>query len=343
MGWKGTVRSIGAAVRAAERDTKKRQRDLERNEKRRQRELEQKKKQYEKMQELEQAAYEVEVYENHIDVILSTHKECSPVVDWKHISLSKQPREPKKSNEKEKEARLLFDNYKSGFIERLLKKDKIKRAFLFEKITAAIVSDEADHNSKVSIWEKEVEEWTESVAIAEVILGGDTKSKIEAIENFQPFAEISNLGSSLLVSIHDNGILEIKINIHGTEIIPKKSKSLLKSGKLSVKNIPKGKFNEMYQDYVCSCVLRVGNELFSIIPDHFVLVTAVDELLNTQTGHLEEAPILSVALSRKTIEGLNLEAIDPSDSMTNFKHNMSFKKTTGFDRVEHVSSEGLHC
>ena len=29
MGWKGAVRSIGAAVRAAERDAKRRQRELE--------------------------------------------------------------------------------------------------------------------------------------------------------------------------------------------------------------------------------------------------------------------------------------------------------------------------
>ena len=46
------------------------------------------------MQELEQAAYEVDVYENHIDVIQSIHKECSPPVDCNKIALSKQPTEP---------------------------------------------------------------------------------------------------------------------------------------------------------------------------------------------------------------------------------------------------------
>ena len=33
MGWKGTVRSVGAAVRAAERDSKRRQRELEKQQK----------------------------------------------------------------------------------------------------------------------------------------------------------------------------------------------------------------------------------------------------------------------------------------------------------------------
>ncbi len=45
---------------------------------------------------------------------------------------------------------------------------------------------------------------------------------------------------------------------------------------------------------------------------------------------MEEQPILSVAIPRNTIDGLNLDTIDPSDSMGNFVQNMDFNKTTGF-------------
>lgn len=332
MGWKGTVRSVGAAVRAAERDEKRRQRNLERQQK-----------QYEKMQELEQAAYEVDVYENHIDVIQSTHKECSPPVDWNRIALSGPPKEPKKTKDSEGEAQSISDNYKPGFIDRLFKREEKKRKLFSKKIAEAIKSDKSSYKSRISVWEKETAEWKESVVIAKGLLDGKAEAKIEAIDNLQPFSEISNLGSSLSISVYDNGILEVTINVHGSEIVPSETKSLLKSGKLSVKNMPKGKFNEIYQDYVCSCVLRVGNELFSTIPDNLVLVTAVDELLDSQTGRLEESPILSVAVSRSTIESLNLEAIDPSESMVNFRHNMSFKKTKGFDRVKRIDPEGLDC
>jgi hypothetical protein len=332
MGWKGTVRSIGAAVRAAERDAKRRQRDLERQQK-----------QYEKMQELEQAAYEVEVYENHIDVIQSIHKECSPPIDWNKVASSKQPTEPIINKDNESEARQSLESYKPGLIDRLFKREEKKRAFLSQKIDEAIKKDEVNYKSSASKWEKDTGEWIESVAIAKALLDGKAEAKIEAIDNLQPFSEISNLGSSLSISVYDNGILEATVNVHGTEIVPSETKSLLKSGMLSVKNMPKGKFNEIYQDYVCSCVLRVGNELFSAIPDNLVVVTAVDKLLNSQTGHLEEAPILSVAVSRSTIARLNLDTIDPSDSMDNFKHNMSFKKTKGFERVARIDPEGLDC
>ena len=57
-------------------------------------------------------------------------------------------------------------------------------------------------------------------------------------------------------------------------------------------------------------------------------------MLNTQTGHMESAAVLSVQFVRDTFEQLNLEAIDPSDSMRNFNHNMLFTKTKGFAVVE---------
>ncbi len=330
MGWKGTVRSIGAAIRAAERDAKRRQRELERRQK-----------QYEKMQELEQAAYEVEVYENYVDVIQSTHKECSPPIDWNKIASSKQPVEPLRKSDNESKARHLLESYKPGLIDRLFKREEKKRASLAQKIDEAVKKDEASYKSSFSKWVEDAGEWEESVDMANALLSGKAEAKIEAIDNLDPFSEISNLGSNLSISVCDNGILEVTISVHGSEIVPSEIKSLLKSGKLSVKTMPKGKFNEIYQDYVCSCVLRVGNELFSAIPDKLVIVTAVDKQLNSQTGHLEEAPILSAAVSRSTMGSLNLDAIDPSASMDNFKHNMSFKKTKGFERVERIDPQGL--
>lgn len=70
MGWKGTLRSMGAASRQAERNAQRRQRELEKRHR-----------EFAKMEALEQAAYEVDVYENQIDLLLSVHKEgChSPV------------------------------------------------------------------------------------------------------------------------------------------------------------------------------------------------------------------------------------------------------------------------
>jgi len=326
MGWKGTVRSIGVAVRAAERE-----------EKRHQRELEKQQKQYEKMQALEQAAYEVEVYENHIEVIQSVHKECSDRIDWKNIATSQVPRKPENLKDHEKTARSKAENYKPGFIDRVFKREEKKRIRFEKNIVSAIEEDEIEYKENWALWEKELSNWKESVELAQLLLKGDEKAKIIAINELDPFSEISTIGSSPSVSVRDSGVVEATIHIHGDDIVPNEVKSLLKSGRLSVKNMPKGKFNEIYQDYVCSCALRVANELFSAIPDNMVIITAVDELLSTKSGHLEKSPILSVCVSRSTLDSLNMNNIDPSDSMSNFIHNMSFKKTKGFEPVELVS------
>lgn len=220
-------------------------------------------------------------------------------------------------------------------------KSRPKIGLLSLEVEAAVKRDEEDYKNRVSTWMHSLEEWRSNVSLAKALLGGEVKAKLDALEKIRPFSEISNLGSSLSVCECTDGMLEATLNVHGKEIVPDKAKSLLKSGKISVKSMPKGQFNEIYQDYVCSCVLRIANEIFSVILDDLVIVTAVDELLNPKTGHLEEVPILSAMISRRTMSGLKLDAIDPSDSMDNFIHNMSFQKTKGFNRVERVRGDSL--
>lgn len=326
MGWKGTVRSIGAACRAAERDAKRRQRELEKQQK-----------QYEKMQELEQAAYEVDVYQNDIDILQSVHVECGSPVDWKATASAPEPEKPENFKQREKKAKA--DNYQPGFIDRLFKREDKKREKFKASVLKAIEDDDLDYKNKIENWKKEYDNWNKSAQLAREILDGNAESKLKAIKTLDPFSEISTLGSNLSFKIGENSIIEVTINVHGDDVIPNEVKSLLKSGRLSVKKMPKGQFNELYQDYVCSCVLRVANEIFSILPDEKVLVTAIDKLLSTKTGHLEESPILSVCISRKTLYSLNMENIDPSDCMSNFVHNMSFQKTKGFESVELLKSK----
>lgn len=330
MGWKGTVRSISAAAKRADRNAKKRQREIEKRQK-----------QYAKMQELEQAAYEVEVFENHIEIVQSMHKECGDEINWSQIALSNEPSKPLFSNMLENKAAKLKEEYKPSFIDKLFKRVETKLSAMNLAIKSARQKDTENHESSVQAWNQKYEDWTDSVEQAKKVLAGSPEAKIEVIKEMGPFSELSALGSSLRVSISDTSLITVNVQIHSEDIIPNEQKSLLKSGKLSVKKMPVGRFNEIYQDYVCSSVLRVAREIFAILPDEFVQINATDKLLNKATGHLEESNVLSVYIPRKTLEGLNMDAIDPSDSMRNFIHNMSFKKTKGFESVEAVDVEAV--
>jgi len=327
MGWRGTVRSLNAIAR-----------DMERESRRRQRELERERKEYEKMAALEQAKFEVDEFENYLDRITSLHKDVSSRIDWNAILAESAPREPVLGNEllTKAEAQLLF--YKPSFFRKTFGSVEDKLEQLKQSVEDARQQEQKIYEQSVKEYENEINDHKEAIDVAQGVLNGDYEIYKKALEDLQPFSEIGELGSNIRVSFDTDKPISALLNVHGEDIIPEEAKSLLSSGKLSIKNMAKGRFYELYQDYVCGCVLRVANEILAVLPVEHVLITAVDNILNTQTGHVEELPILSVFIPRDTISKMNMEAIDPSDSMKSFIHNMDFKKTKGFSSVEVVNT-----
>jgi len=330
MGWKGTVRSINAACRAAERESQRRQRADEKRQR-----------QYEKMQALASAEYEVEQHNDKILQLKSLHKECSLPVDWVAMINEPEPETPSKKSIHEQKATTAALTYKPSWLDKIFKLEDKKRKKLSDAITTAITADENDYRTSLKNWADEHEKWTDNVRIAQGVLNDNPDIKAEAIEQFNTFTDLMDIGSAVSFNIEKGKILEVELNVKGKDIVPAEVKSLLKSGRVTVKKMQQGEFNELYQDYVCSAVLRVANETFSLLPDEFVLITATDKLLNSRTGHLEDMPIVSVVISRSTLNTLNLDRIDPSDSMSNFIHKMDFKKNKGFEPVERLKQEDI--
>jgi hypothetical protein len=134
MGTKSFIRSLNAIARQSERTARRRQRELLIQER-----------EYHKMQELEKAAYEVEVYENHIDRITSVHKDCCSIYDWEKIEKKEPPKEPENTKIREKVKRKEYEEYTPGFFDRLFKLGNKKRAKLNLAIEDAIKLDEHDY------------------------------------------------------------------------------------------------------------------------------------------------------------------------------------------------------
>ncbi|ELW8265701.1 hypothetical protein QK958_004819, partial [Salmonella enterica] len=246
MGWKGTIRSLQATSRRIERDAEKRRRELQKQQKA-----------YARMAELEQAEYEVDVWNNYIDVLQSVHKGCGDPVDWLSIARADAPVQPVFFGSKEAQARQAVQNYRPGFLSRLLKIDRKKKQKLNEAVDVAKKDDQDNFDSLYQQWQQDSADHEQQTGIATGILDGEPRARINAIEFFAPFDELSELGSSIHFCIDEiSGVLLVTLHVHGGHVIPTEIKSLLKSGKLSVKKMPVGKRNELLQDYICSCVLR---------------------------------------------------------------------------------------
>jgi hypothetical protein len=307
---------------------------MEREARRHQRELEKRQKELARMEELERAKYEVEVYENYLDVLKSIHKDCSSTWNWKEIKSSNPPDKPTYQQKNELQAKNALDNYTPTLFAKIFGNVEKKKATLLENIEAAKEIDKVDYEKACEDYREKYDEWKKLIEIAEGIIDGSGEAYLEAIKEVNLFEEIQELGSSIGFKVINKNSIIANLNVHSEKVVPPEVKSLLKSGKLSAKPMPMTKFYELYQDYVCGGSLRVARELFALLPIEMIIVNAIGNLLDTKTGRMEDTPILSVGVPRETLQNLNLNAVDPSDSMKNFVHRMNFKKGIGFNPVE---------
>lgn len=315
---KGVMRSYGATVRRMEREQQRANREAA--------------KRYKEMQKqlaMEEAQQQVEVYEKYLYTILNVHEGGTEKVDWGMILDEPEPNKLLSFSKNEQVARENLTNYKPNWFERNLGIAKTKEKELTKLIEKAKIEDK----KIVEESHKAHKTWVKLTNLANNVKNQNPEGYKEAIEYFQPFSDLQEFGSQINIQFEAKYIL-IDFHVHSDEVVPKEEYKLTKTGKLSKKNTPKSRFNENYQDYVCSCILRLAKETFAYLPVDIVLVHGVGELLNTKTGHFEEKPILSVGIPEENLMRLNFSNIDPSDAMENFVHNMSFAKTRGFKEVK---------
>jgi len=232
-------------------------------------------------------------------------------------------------------------SYRPGLLDRIFGRTERKREQLAAAVERAKAADHAAFESARGEYLRHFTDWSENRELAAKVLAGDPAALKVAIDSAAPFDELTQLGSSVFYTILPGAPLQLSIRVNSEDVVPKETRTLLQSGKLSVKRMPQGQFYELYQDYVCGSVLRVAREAFALLPIDTVIVTAVGEVLNYGTGHVEELPIVSAVIPRQTLNRLNFEMLDASDSLRNFIHRMDFKKTRGFTPVSRIELSDL--
>jgi len=303
MGYKAELRAIQAVERREQREAQRRLRDLERQAK-----------EQAKLSAIEQAKLEVETHENRLDLLLSVHKEQGPTWDWSAVAASLPPCCPRKTSRHEFRA-----------------KQKIALLPLDQKEASASVleqaraQDESAYQDSLTAYSRDKAEWEKLKDLSRRILAGELQAYREALVELSPLAEISDLGSTLHFTVHDTHLLECVLKVRGVQAIPAEVKALTSTGKLSVKPIPKARFHELYQDYICSCMLRVGREVFALLPADALLITASADSTDLRKGRPVEEPVLSVLMARNALAGWDFEHLDPTDAIESFLHRGDFK------------------
>lgn len=321
---KGAIRTYGATVRRIERDQQKKARESAKRFKEQQKEI-----------EIENAQQAVSDWENYVYTIKSLHQNCTEEIDWNEIRNTDKPIQPEIKATNEDFAKFRLNTFKPSFFDKLFGSTQKKIDRLKLNIEKAKENDIKENDVRYNQYLEELKNWEELREISIGIKNKQHESYVKALEYFDPFSDIGELGTQISFNF-ESDYIDIDLHVNSLEIIPNYELKQTSTGKLSKRDMPKTRFNELYQDYVCSSSLRIAREVFAYLPIQYARVNAMAKIINSKTGHLEEQPILSVIFLPKTIENINLETIDPSDSMSNFVHNMNFNKTRGFEVIQKV-------
>jgi hypothetical protein len=263
---------------------------------------------------IEQARLEVETFEGRLEVLVSIHKEQGEVWDWTALAAALPPLSPQRNSRHEHKAK-----------QRVLVLPAQEREASQVLVAQARLQDEQEFQHATQAYSEQMAEWEKLKNLAARIISGEHKAYTEALVELNPFAEMSDLGSAIHFTVHTTKLAECVLKVNGKQAIPAEVKTLTPSGKVSVKPMPKGRFHEIYQDYLCGCVLRVAREIFALLPIDALLVTAAADWLDPRTGQTVEQPVLSVFMPRAVLARLDFERLDPSDAMENFQHRGDFK------------------
>ena len=304
--WAAEIRRREAERRREEREALRQHKDLERYIKERAR-----------LSEQQKARLDVQIYENAVGELLSVHKRRGTRIEWVKFAAQLSPPEPLKAD-------------CHGFSARLVHCIAPLSSDLRGGIVAseeARLLDEQAHRAEHATYRQKFDEWTRMRSLAKRVLAGEARAYSEAIAEFASFSEAAGLEPSVQITIHGPKLVGCTLTVKGREVVPAETKSLTASGKLSTKALPKARSQEIYQSYVCGCILRVAREMFALLPVNEVLLTATVNGTDDRTGHRASLPVLSVAIDRAAIERLNFERLDPTGAIENFVHRGDAKAT----------------
>lgn len=280
--------------------------------------------QREKQNSIEQAKIAIKDYEAHIDAITNIHSTNIEVFNWNEISQSSPPFNLGEDGPNVKNQRTKVANYKPTIRDRIFNRVEARKRILEQEIEKARIEDEIIY-----------QEWIKNKRKSDLILEGDRKVWLEAVSELHSFDRIPGIDPRVEISIlEDKPKAYVNVNIKNHDVVPTTSLSITQTGKLSEKKLTKTDYYQLYREYICSCIFRIGRELFALIPIDEVTININD--VSPADESTELGCILSINLLRDKIKQIDFKNANPSELIEHFEHNIKFLKTKGFRHIEEL-------
>lgn len=143
------------------------------------------------------------------------------------------------------------------------------------------------------------------------VLNGNIDTYLQIIQDVGPLEDLLEYGFGFECGTDNPNYMFVEFKTKQNEIMPSKSSMKITD------------YNDLLQDYVCSCAIRVARDIFALLPVSHVIVHALSE------GYT----VLSVDFERRIFTKLKFQGSDASDLVEEFKCNMNFDCQKGFQPV----------
>lgn len=153
--------------------------------------------------------------------------------------------------------------------------------------------------------------WSYYYSLAADVLKGDIDTYLKLIYEVNPLDDLLDYGENFEFGTDSGDRIEVEFVINEAALTSA-SESLSRRDYLL-----------LLQDFICSVSLRVAGDMFALLPVDHVLVHTV----------LEGDTVFSVDFDRTNYSKLNFSFIDPSNTATKFRNNLSFDEKKGFSPV----------
>lgn len=263
----------------------------------------------------------------YINDIISLHKNCGEKVNWNTIAEMKEPFEDVEDGPRKQKAEEEYENFCPSFFEKIFKfLGEKRKASLFRKI------EEAKEEDKLAL-----EEFKKIKSFGVEILRGNIDAYFQLIDEIRPFYKLINYGSKIEFGTNDKDSIEIEFNGNSKLVVPTVIYRENENGCIVKDKMDTAEYYDVVQDYVSSATLMIAKKTMNLLPVNKVVIHAVDNVKDYDTGVNKDITILSVVFDRETLEKLNLNKIESTLALENFICNMRHQKATGFRSVERIS------
>lgn len=156
--------------------------------------------------------------------------------------------------------------------------------------------------------------WQYYHSVASKVLSGDIDTYLQLIYEVNPLDDLLTYGGNYEFGTDNPNKIEVEFTVNENALSAAKQQ------------LSATEYNNLLQDYICSVCIRIARDMFALLPVAHTLIHAV----------LSGNTVISVDFDRGNLSKVKFGYIDPSDTLSLFKHNMNYNDGSGFAPVANL-------